>query len=236
MSPKFNTLCILFIILCSFFANTIYGENQNLSNSIHKGAQALQFQINKDFTLSSFQGSLVSYKWNSSDKTAWRIGLNLYAEKQECSSDNTYQDTLTSEGDDNRKSCGIGITTQYVIYPYPEKDIQFYYGIGPIANYNYGKIKQKDIHISEPDERVISTTSKRISWSVGASLIAGLEWFVKKNISIHTEYGISLKYEKYKETSHKKCSDSSDEREITNSAKRYLLNPMKVRFGLSVYF
>ncbi len=236
MKPKFNILCILTIILCSFFANTIYGENQNLTNSIQKGAKALQFQIDKDFTLSSFQGSLISYKWNSSDKTAWRIGLNLDAEKQECSSDNTYQDTLISESDDNRKSCGIGITTQYVIYPYPEKNIQLYYGIGPIANYNYGKIKQKQICIIGPDERVISTTSKRISWSVGASLIAGLEWFVKKNISIHAEYGISLKYEKYKETSHEKYSDSSDERKMSDSSKRYLLNPMKVRFGLSVYF
>lgn len=236
MSPKFNTLCILFIILCSFFANTIYGENQNLSNSIHKGAQALQFQINKDFTLSSFQGSIISYKWHTSDKGALRVGISISAKKDNDSRTALLSDSVTSKGDSQENSYSVGTATQYIFYPGPEKGIQLYYGIGPIANYNYRKSKYKQIHISGPDERVISTTSKRISWSVGASLIAGLEWFVKKNISIHTEYGISLKYEKYKETSHKKCSDSSDEREITNSSKRYLLDPMKVKFGLSVYF
>ena len=123
MKQKFKWIIILIIILVLFSASTIYCNNQNSTNSIQKGAKALQFQIGRDFTLSSFQGALISYKWHSSDKTAWRIGLNLDAEKRECSSDDTYQDTLTSELDDNRKSYVIGITTQYVIYPYPEKNI-----------------------------------------------------------------------------------------------------------------
>ncbi len=236
MSPKFNTLCISTIILCSFFANTIYGKNQNLPNSIHKGAQALQFQIDKDFTLASFQGSIISYKWHISDKGALRVGISLSAEKDDNSRTALLSDSVTSKGDSHENSYSIGTATQYIFYPGPEKGIQLYYGIGPIANYTYGKSKQKQIHISGPDERVTTTTSKRISWSVGASLIAGLEWFVKKDISVHAEYGISLEYEKYKETFHEKYSDSSDEREITNSSKRYLLNPMKVKFGLSVYF
>lgn len=236
MNQKSKPIIILIIILGLFSVNTIYGNNQNSTNSIQKGAKALQFQIGRDFTLSSFQGALISYKWHSSDKTAWRIGLNLDAKKQECSSDRTYQDTLTSELYDNRKSYVIGITTQYVIYPYPEKNIQFYYGIGPIANYSYAKRKYEQININKSNEISSTTTSKSTSWSVGISLVAGLEGFVKKNISIHSEYGISLKYQKGKTTSRKEYSDNSDEIKSNDSSKCYFLKPMLVKFGLSVYF
>lgn len=69
------------LVFCTGFG-TVYAQTDELpkidtKNSLLKGAWALQFQINNNFSVSSFQGSTLSAKRHFSNKKAMRFGVSL---------------------------------------------------------------------------------------------------------------------------------------------------------------
>jgi hypothetical protein len=94
-----------------------------------------------------------------------------------------------------------------------------------------------DFDIRNPLQTKRIFDQKGTTWSVGASVVAGTEWFATKRFSLHAEYGLSARYV-WEETSEtmRKASNSFDDYKNEKHSKGWELAARSVKFGLSVYF
>ncbi len=207
-----NVVAVLcFIFTVNVFAQTGEAQESKQVNSLKKGNWAIQFQINDNFSLSSFQGSSISAKYHFSNKKALRFGLTLsggFSDKN--------GDVLIESSTNNQN---IGISTQYTIYPAVNKEVNFFFGFGPNVVLVHTNTESK--------YQNTQTNIEDTHWSIGVSGIVGVEWFVKRSISFLAEYSSSFNYNSDKR------KDSHDNESHTKS---YDLNSKSVKFGLSLYF
>lgn len=208
-----------------------------MENSLETGAWALQFQISRNFTLSRFEGSVISAKRHFSDKKALRFGLSLNAlisdaeqNSKQFTSD-TLRQILTADSDSDVQN--IELNVQYLFYPSPEKEINLFLGVGPMVGFNRSN-SETGSERGTPNS--VESTSQRTSkrWSLGISANLGAEWFATKNISFLAEYGLSLNYIWVKDSRTDKTAGIVTEAE--NKSKILNLSATTVKFGLSVYF
>ncbi len=228
---------ILFIAINCLPNTSLFAQENKRENSLETGAWALQFQISRNFTLSRFEGSVISAKRHFSDKKSLRFGLSLNASISDAEQNSTrvVSDTLNqinkNDGDDNTQN--IELNVQYLFYPSPEKEINFFFGVGPMIGFNRSNSETgSERGIQNPVESTSQRTSKR--WSLGISANLGAEWFATKNISFLAEYGLSLNYIWVKDSRTDKTAGIVVESE--NKSKIFNLSATSVKFGLSVYF
>lgn len=179
-------------------------EGQVSLRQLQRGDRALQFGVSGLFNLRSFQGSTISYKRHFSSKAALRIGvdINLNDSASEGSEERSYLDSYV----DFRDSTGyvrsedelyslkteqdvlsIGVVTQWIIYPAARGELQPYWGIGPTAHYR--RSSREDVRASADTTADPRITNTEISnYGLGVSGIFGLEWFVRKSMSLTAEY------------------------------------------------
>lgn len=197
---------ILFVTISS-----AYGQDSLLSED----SRALQFRITDNFNLSSFTGSLFSYKWHISSDNAHRIGLSLntvYAERD---------DTFGSRGeiDLSNLDFNIFINFSWMHYLNPGADMKFYYGYGPGVSLGYSQGTN-----SREDGSKLTGTTKR--YAIAALGYAGVEWFFHHTMSLHAEYGASLRFS-YR---NREIGISETEDKVVRAGGD------GVKFGISVYF
>ena len=224
--------CIVCVLLLSFF--NLYAQQ---NNSLEKGSWALQFQISHNFTLSSFQGSIISAKRHFSKKRALRFGVSLNAsisdiDENAASFDSDTLQTL-QDNQSNRDFESINVTTQYLVYPTPNDRLSLFFGAGPIFGFSHNK-SETERQIQNRINTTLKSIDKTNQWSLGIDMVLGSEWFIKKNISLLAEYGASLKYDWKKTT---KTTITEDRATATKSKINSInLNANSVKFGLSIYF
>ena len=229
------------LLACLFIAAATYAENSETAggqqkNSLVKGAWALQFEIVGDvfnLDLDSFQGSTLSLKKHTSDRSAWRIGLGLglaLSDQDATRESDGDSDPATDYNADNES---VNVIIQKVSYPSPTAGVNFFYGLGPVAGFSHRESTTKR------ESPVREYTNERFSWSVGASGVIGVEWFPTKLISVLAEYGSVLQYEWLKDTD-KRLDVQTEEgtiRTVTeNKGKSLSIRSSSVRLGLSFYF
>jgi hypothetical protein len=194
----------------------------------------LQFQINNNFSLSSFQGATLSAKRHFSNKKAIRLGISLGGGVSDVEDQSNITGATFGRSGNGQS---IGINAQYTIYPSPDKSVNVFFGAGPIVGFS----RSSSTITSTPDS-FSSTRNKaeETTWSAGISGILGVEWFATRNISFIAEYASSLGYNSSnrKETAEQKTntSDYIMTNEIERHTKGFQFNPNAVKFGLSVYF
>ena len=94
-------------------------------------------------------------------------------------------------------------------------------------------VVKTDFNISQNNiARTLKEENK--SWGVGGSGVLGAEWFATSYISFHTEYALTLLYEREKLKSDDTQGPSNSHETTKNSGFR--LYASNVRFGLSLYF
>ena len=113
MQVKYLSIFFLLIFIISFdFAQT--KEEAVKTNSLEKGSWSLQFQISENFTLQSFQGSMISTKYHFTEKSALRTGLSISGRSSDIE-DNIEQDsdTVTTyiNTDNNNYNYAVKINT-----------------------------------------------------------------------------------------------------------------------------
>lgn len=197
----------------------VAGADDGRDNSIEPGSWSIQFRIAENFQLNSFSGSAISIKRHWSDKRAVRAGMSFGAVVSDLDSDYTRPDTLiTSTSDSNRES--VSVSTTYLIYPAPGRDVLLYLGTGPSFSY------YRDKKTYPLDRYEYSRT-----WSVGLSSVIGVEWFATRSLSLLAEYTGGLSYSA---TSHIRRAETGHK--IDDSRKTIEASSGGVRFGLSAYF
>lgn len=197
---------------------------------------ALQFAINQNFTLNTFQGSLISLKKNLGESYAIRFGISPFynsgSRDQDRVISNANGDSTISTTKDASQFEG-GLELQFIWIFKPKNNLNFYTGVGPSLLYDKEKATMKDkkstIEMGNVDIK---------SFGVGLSGLAGVEWRVSKAIGVHAEYRCHFVYqtidEKQKGTVYD--WDYNPPKSQTTKTSSLFFSGDGVRFGLSVYF
>jgi hypothetical protein len=225
----------------SVFSQT---EEATTNNSLRDGAWALQFQVGNNFTLSSFQGTVISVKRNCSPSHAIRVGVSLSSEfsDEDRGSKSFAPDTIRESNTttSSSNSQNISLTGQYLFYTDPEAEVNFFFGGGPAIGFSRSNGKSETVPLVIGLN--LGKTSREASstlWSLGISGAAGIEWFFAAKFSLHAEYDASLSYVWQKDESTQLAYSASGALQTRateeNHRKRLLFSGDRVRFGLSVY-
>lgn len=224
-------LVVLALVVCGVTpARSQESAAKEFRNSLVKGAWALQFQIDDDFTLKSFEGTTLSLKKHSSPRVAWRAGLSV---------NYSYADTDILDKRDGSRSWEyrgttietVQLTLQRLSYLNPRARVNLFWGIGPRTGYQYRDDSR--IVVSRSEELIRSNV-----WSVGVSATLGVEWFVTGSISLLAEYGTSLMYEHNAmvRTTTTYSADKTSVRKVDSRGYKVSFAPDAVMFGLSAFF
>ncbi len=220
----------LLIIVCSLFSSSIFGQDSTFSL---KNKWAMQFQLSSNFTLNSFftlnylKGSIISLKYHFSECSALRFGIGGNITDRE-GDDKAFQyDTLYYVEDNETDSREFSIHLQYIFYPFIKDGIAFFIGGGPIyTHYFYGR--KELINYANKDKA--EDYSSSLNNFYGLSILAGVEWFIRNNISLSGEYGFDVGYRKREGN-----SPNSRGNTVTKS-KEINLYSHQVKLGVSVFF
>ncbi len=232
---KFNGISILLLTPMLLLAQT---KDEIL---LTENSRALQFQVGRDFTLSSFQGAAISYKYHTQQYSALRFGITLSSGSVDSDGTNTEirSDTVNNKTNNNvdRTNIGVQLNLQKLWYVEPVSTVLFFYGTGPFVGFDYTKTNTEQIWnliIGDPQKSTDEMKAK--SWSFGLTGLLGVEWFVSKTISFHAEYDIAISYSwtKIEGTSNYPSPGDRSTNERTNTS--WQLSSRGVLFGVSIYF
>lgn len=178
----------------------------------------LEFQVDNSFQLSSFSGSMISWKRLSSEHRGWRVGLSPMVHQY---STVQYRNDLSwFESEDRLYS--LDVVVQKLFLGSLNQNARSYWGLGPMVGVYYEEQDQSSYNPEGELEIDSLLISRR--WDFGASAIVGVEYFVLPNISLHGEYGFNLVYS---------IRNSS---RYNSESKYFSLNSRTVRLGLSVLY
>ncbi len=132
-----TTMLIATLAVIIFHTTSIAQENET-----HKGLYAFQFQISSNFTLSSFQGTVLSGKYNFTENDAIRVGLSIDQNNQSRNNLIIYNNPLTTSSNtiDNAKNT-YEIILHYLRNNYLRNNFNFYYGGGLVFNIHITEVK-----------------------------------------------------------------------------------------------
>ncbi|MFA5705474.1 MAG: hypothetical protein WDA41_03875, partial [Candidatus Neomarinimicrobiota bacterium] len=146
-------------------------------------------------------------------------------------------DSLHRDYNINKNDFSVALNWQRLKYS-GSGNTYFYYGYGP--NIAYGLDYQNNLgeeFNTTTETEIIEEQDKIIlhGISVGATLLAGVEYFITASVSIHAEYsqGIKYTYQWYK------ISGDYNEEQIRNEIRKnntLSLDAGGARFGCSFYF
>lgn len=219
-------------------------EEKEDQNSLKQGAWALQFQIDSNFSLKSFQGAIISAKYHLTDSKAIRIGISGNYSKNDNNNNNiNYSaDTLGFQQGDiqNSKDFGFSIIMQYLSYVNTQNEVLLFWGTGPVIQYSKSSMEgtTNSNYVVQSSQQIQSNDNH--SWGIGASGVLGVEWFAAKSFSLHAEYGINLLYiwSESESSSQISYQPSNQRYNYVSSGnnKGWVFNASSVKLGLSVYF
>lgn len=156
MKVKTISQIIFFATAVSLSAGNTYsqGDSVKANNSLKDGVWALQFQIGSNFTLNSFQGTVISGKYHLSSVCAIRAGLSLGVDGSKVETGNRYflEDTLQrgSSEETSRNSQNFQLDVQYLQFVNSDEEIAFFFGCGPLISLSRTSREIMDFDIRNP--------------------------------------------------------------------------------------
>lgn len=210
-----STGAILFLFVLLFTpCPTSYAQSED-TQTPPSDRWALQFQITNNFTLGSFQGTLLSAKKQLSERKAFRIGVDLRSSYRDESVDGSVADVQAED----RNAQHVFLDAQFITYPISGDVIAAYWGAGPRVGFS-----------RQVDDREVA---KIIEWTFAGGIggVLGVEWFVRPRISLTAEYGAELTYER-----RVRDQDFNEGGTLERTENAIMLAPRSVLFGISVYF
>jgi hypothetical protein len=201
---------------------------------------SLQFRVYDFISLSSFKGALISYKYHCSEKNAWRFGISLRGNSgsQNDERNNYYADSTLLDQKRSLNHWNIQLIAQYLNYLNVKDEIKLFYGIGPflglsINNYNTDKVNTFGTTVVYEKKRINE------NYQIGITGSLGIEWFFRKNMSLHAEYGFNAYYyidnDEYQRIyDYSTDPDRLEERKVESNG--WGIDDTSALLGLSVYF
>jgi len=221
---------ISFLIVSAYlsliFVGRSFSQQTTYLDSLD-GKFALQFQIDRNFSLSNFQGTIFSGKYHFSQRDAIRLGISIQLADSDVETEVNRLDTTTvdnSKQDDRRFD--LTINSQYIHYMSVSDNIAFFGGIGPFFRF----FDQNTERLITENGIDIKRESERNGFSTGIDLILGVEWWFHKYMSLSAEYGLKFSYW----SSDDKIKD--DAIEVVSKTNSFNITGNHINFGITVYF
>jgi hypothetical protein len=204
-------------------------------NSLTAGAWALQFEIEDNFDLGSFEGSTISIKKQTSPGSAWRLGLSVAINARVADNVSDILDSIRNSTDNHSQNQSVGVTVHRLWYPSPDRLVNVFIGLGPIGSFSHATTGSSNTSASG---RFTKDERESWSWSAGVSGILGVEWFATRNISLLAEYGTVAEYEHIKNERTQWSYNYGDvfTQDTESTSDAFNFSARSVKFGLSVYF
>lgn len=189
------------------------------------GMWALQFQITNNFTLDDFQGSIISIKRHTSDRSAWRAGLSLDFDSSSVERSVQPDGAPAFTDADDGSNQGARLDLQYLRYTRAGSPVRFLFGGGPFAGISHSSTESYR-------DGVTYRKDERDRWDAGVSGVLGAEWFVGAGLSLHAEYGFEFGYTQQERRSEVPTTGEMQKIETD----RVAFSARGVLFGVSAYF
>jgi hypothetical protein len=223
---SFFRIYISFLFASLIFVTTSFSQSTSYLDSL-SGKFALQFQINENFSLSDFQGTVISGKYHFSKRDAIRLGLEIILSDSESEIVVNNLDTNTvGQSVEDSNNFGFTLNSQYIHYIRGTDDIALFGGVGPYFRY-YNSTRNREIVENEIENLIESENS---NYSIGIDLLVGVEWWFHKFMSLSAEYGLKYSYVS------SKSSFEDDSRKGESEHKAYNISGNHINFGITVYF
>jgi len=206
-------------------------------NSLKKDKWALQFEIDRDFDLSGFQGNTLSIKKHTADTRAYRFGISFFLDYSDTESFNILNDSIFYPTVRVGESRRVDINLQKIYYANTAASVNLFYGMGAVLSFQHGENESETLNRARTQLRYSKFTSN--SWATGLTGILGAEWFFADNMSLLGEYNTTAKYINSKREDVTRIIGSGV---ILNSSftetktESFRISSSSVKFGLSVYF
>ncbi|MFH1687410.1 MAG: hypothetical protein ABIE70_07800 [bacterium] len=233
------TVVTLAFVLTAFLApsQAAYADTTTKQNSLKAGAWALQFQVNPNFTLGAYKGTILSFKKHTSDARAWRVGVSADFDFSDRDMERRNNDESFTSPLYSTEHYSFDLAAQRLWYASPSETVSFFYGLGMRGGYGLAENRRQDPGYPENGNYRKDTSSR---WSLGGSGAVGFEWFVKPRISLVGEYEAAILYRSsvQKEYYDHRHPDVENNREIESKTTMtgFSFEHNDVRLGLSVYF
>jgi hypothetical protein len=201
---------------------------ERTANARRPGAWALEFGIEDNLRLTSFGSDMVALKRQTSERTAWRLGLSasLLADETDRSREYAIPDTThLSTFERSGRSFGVNLTR--LQYLQPARRATAYWGAGVFATNTHSRIES-----GLDGSAGVRMNSNQTS--AGARVLFGGEWFAVRSIGIHAEYGARLQYRKA--TTEDAYPGSPLAASYRSETSNWSGSGSGVRFGASWYF
>ena len=251
--PKLVMLSVFLVCSSRAYAGeSIADSSSSHPNSLVSGKWALEFGVSSNFTLTDFQGAVLSVKRQVDSHEAIELAIGGSLNSQSGTSQYTYMfaDTVDAHnsGSNGNNSQGISLGVRYLYYPNPGEKINLYFGGGPVVSYSHSDNRQQTYLLPVPpaiSAPTVTNSTGQTTWSFGGSALAGVEWFMTKYMSLHAQYGLTILYAEYQSTQLSANSSSVTSsgtvlpsQMSSNDGKTHgwQINASSVLFGLSVYF
>ncbi|HOP06984.1 MAG TPA: hypothetical protein PLF13_06800 [candidate division Zixibacteria bacterium] len=225
------------LLLISFMTISSAFSQVDSSDSRRAGDWALQFQLADDFDIQSFQGTTISLKKFHGINQATRLGLTLSGRYLDSDGVTVEDDTLTATGTNESNNFEIGLRLQRLWYRSTADVTSFYFGLGPDISFYRSKTNSVTVN---SDGRIRDSRNLVRRWGMGASMVAGVEWFVHRAVSISAEYNLLALYSHEKqETDYTIYGDDGSVQDISesdSSSDSFTLDNAEALIGLSFFF
>jgi len=210
-------------------------------NALHPGMYSFIFQIDEQFTLRPFNGMGIALKRHSSRKSAFRLGFGLDMTRDNIEDKNWREedDTISSENFRTREanSYSVRLELLYVMYPWPDSYVNFYWGTGPLVRFSWANQESRSGYLdSESNVHESWEKYNSRSWIAGAKGVVGVEWFANRRISFQMEYQAELYYQSGYYERESGSYQNSTVRYSEDTSYRVVFDAGTVIFGVSMYF
>ena len=245
MKNQKPNIFIMFVCVILAITQTIYaqGKDKQVQGESFKFEKySFQFRISSNFSISQFQGSLLSFKYHLNNNHAIRFGLGLGNRGWSSEDKVEYYGVDSSYVliESNNSLNDIDLTTQWIYYFKPQKVIKLYFGAGPLIFYSRNKTDTENIDtLYQAQGSIYDYRVDRKRYGFGISTVYGIEWFFHKQMSLLGEYGFEIYYynDKYETERLRLQPGMANSIEIRETKENgWILNSSAVKFGLSVYF
>ena len=223
---SFIKIYFSFLFASLIFVSTGFSQSTSYLDSLD-GKFALQFQINENFTLANFHGSVLSGKYHFSKRDAIRLGLEInFGNSDSETIVNNLDTNIVDKSIEDTNNFGFTINSQYIHYIRGTDNISLFGGIGPYFRY-YKSTRNRELVVDEI-ENVMESENE--NYGIGLDLLVGVEWWFHKYMSLSAEYGLKFSYWS------SKSSFEDDTRKGESEQKSYNISGNHINFGITVYF
>jgi len=234
-----NVLTGTLLVLMAFGVLAVSAGAQDDSSQArkHAGEWAMQFQVDRDLDLNSFDGATFAVTKHTHGKAFTRFAIGASGQVDGFDGRNDNYDGQWSEGESDNSYISLRVGLQRLWYIGKIRQTALFVGLGPEASFAYDESSSESRNSSYPPPNYRESSSTR--WSAGLISSIGVEWFVGQTVSLTAEYGFDVEYSYVSQKTQRINRDMNDQIRTSHSKDSrdsIDFQGRGARLGLALYF